>query len=132
MKKIFTYLGIVFSVWITTQNAPAQKATELFIPIGKSPGISGKCSMMGTIDSVDTSEHVVYMHDSTGYGYDVEIGDKTKIYLDKSGLKQRNELGSIADCDEGAYCEVLYESRTRKKSGEAEWIKIRVTADMEK
>jgi hypothetical protein len=127
MKRAFTYLAMAVAIWVTMPNLLAQRATELYIPIGKSPGISGKCSMLGTIDSVDTSEGVVYMHDSTGYYYEVQVGDETKIYLDKSELKLSNKVGSLADCKVGDYCEVLYQSRSRKKSGEGEWIKVRVT-----
>lgn len=127
MRRTFTYIGIVAAILVAIPNLMAQKATELYIPIGKSPGISGKCSMLGTIDSVDTAERTVYMHDSTGYYYEVQVGDETKIYLDKSELKLSNKVGSFADCKVGDYCEVLYESHIRKKSGEAEWIKVRVT-----
>jgi hypothetical protein len=135
MKRILTYFGVVVAIGLLMPNALAQKATELYIPIGKSPGISGKCSMVGTIDSAYVGNHILYMHNSTSDAYNsytVKITDETKIYLDKSGLKKSNQVGSFADCKQGAYCEVLYESHTRKESGEAEWIKIRVTADMEK
>lgn len=127
MKKIFTCLGIVVAIWVTMPNALAQKATELYIPIGKSPGISGVSSMIGTIDSVAASEHTVYMHGSKGGSYEAKLNDETKIYLDKSTLKETNQMGSYADCKEGVYCEILYKSHTRKESGVAEWIKIRVT-----
>jgi hypothetical protein len=127
MKRILTYLGIAGTILLSTPHAMAQRATELFIPIGKSPGISGVCSMTGTIDSAYAEDHILKMSTSSGDSYSVQITDETKIYLDRSILKQTNKIGTYSDCKEGAYCEVLYESHARKDYGEAEWIKIRVT-----
>jgi hypothetical protein len=132
MKRILTYFGIAGTIFISTPHALAQRATELYIPIGKSPGISGVCSMTGTIDSVYTAEHILKMSTSSGESYEVNVTDETKIYLDKSFLKQTNKIGTYSDCKVGAYCEVLYESHSRKDYGEAEWIKIRVIGNMEK
>jgi hypothetical protein len=129
MKKTLTYVGITAIILLSTSCALAQRATELFIPIGKSPGISGVCSMTGTIDSAYTSDHMLKMSTSSGENYGVQITDETKIYLDRSILKQTNKIGTYSDCKVGAYCEVLYESHTRKDYGEAEWIKIRVTGE---
>lgn len=127
MKRFLTYLGIAGIIFLSTPHAMAQRATELFIPIGKSPGISDVCSMTGTIDSVYTEDHMLKMSTSSGEDYRVQITNETKIYLDRSILKQTNKIGTYSDCKAGAYCEVLYESHTRKDYGEAEWIKIRVT-----
>jgi hypothetical protein len=85
--------------------------------------------MTGTIDSAYTSDHMLKMSTSSGENYGVQITDETKIYLDRSILKQTNKIGTYSDCKVGAYCEVLYESHTRKDYGEAEWIKIRVTGE---
>jgi hypothetical protein len=131
MKKILIYIGTTIVLFATMPLVLAQKSTELFIPIGQSPGASAKYTVMGTIDSVDMDNRTIFMQDSAGKNYDVKLTDKTKIYLDKSQLKKTNEMGTIADCSKGVYCEVLYESHARKETGEAEWIKLRVTEEMQ-
>ena len=113
-------------IWATAPCAIAQKATEVFIPIGKSPGLSGVCTLIGIVDSVNTKEQIVFMHGPNDVNYRVIVTEKTIIYLDRSALKITNRTGTFADCRRGSLCEVLYTSHLRKREGEAEWIKVRV------
>lgn len=86
----------------------AQRTTELYIPIGKSPGlsISGK-TIVGFVTKVESDQ--------------ITIGDKviqltadTKIFLDRSAVKLTNLYGARQDIKAGAFVEAYA----------SEWIKI--------
>ena len=126
MGKPFLHTGFFLLLLLTASSLDAQKATERFIPIGKSPGLSGSRTITGTIDSVSTAAYSVVVQDSAGVRHTFTVTDQTKIYLDKSALKETNQVGGLQDCRPGRFCEVLYKGRVAKTAGPAEWIKIRV------
>jgi hypothetical protein len=102
-----------------------QKSTEIYIPIGKSPGVSVKYSLVGKIDSVDRAARSVTIGGEAGK-HSARITEKTKIWLDKSEMKRTNESGSLADCQIGRMCEIKFVYKDKTRTDEAEWIKIRV------
>ena len=103
----------------------AQEATELFIPIGQSPELSDRVTVIGTVESVDAAEKTIVVKTDSGSA-SAEITEKTKIYLDRSKRKESNRYGSFDDLKVGARVEVLHQGRTRAPSGPAEWVKIEV------
>ena len=96
--------SVVFCLSLT-----AQKATELFIPIGKSPGLSaqGK-TIQGTISKVEGNKITIGEKS-------IEVSDKTKIFLDRSEVKKTSTIGTRADIVAGVFVESFSD----------EWIKIR-------
>ncbi|MFQ6006155.1 MAG: hypothetical protein ACE5OQ_11705 [Woeseia sp.] len=94
-------------------------ATERYIPIGKSPGISNVESYIGAIRSVRTSERgfVMVVEDT---GRHIEVTEDSKIYLD-NGPGQSNTMGTEEDCQAGRTVEVYL-----REDGTAYWVKIRV------
>jgi hypothetical protein len=108
-------------------SAYGQKATEIFIPIGQSPGLSGKYSIIGKIDSVDYQTHSMRVVDSSG-SYIVKVMEETQIWLDKSELKLTNVEGTLEDCQEGRLIEVRYKNAEKKEEMYAEWIKVQITS----
>ena len=94
----------------------AEKSTEIYIPIGQSPGLSGEYTLMGTIAGVNRASGTITMK-SGSQRY-------TAIYLDRSKLNQSNGYGSMADCRQGMTAEVKYMGKQRQ--GEAEWIKLQI------
>ncbi len=102
----------------------AQEATEIFIPIGKSPGVSKQESLIGPVDSVDDKGRSLRISASAG-PVTVSVTEKTRIWRDKSGLKQRNEVGTFADLQKGRTVEVKLEPGEGQRK--AEWIKVQVT-----
>lgn len=102
-----------------------QKSTEVFIPIGKSPGVSGKYSVIGKIRSIDSATRILTISGEDGE-HSARITEETKIWLDKSEMKVTSKPGSPADCREGRWCEIKYASDDPTRTGVAEWIKIRV------
>lgn len=103
--------------------APAQRATELYMPIGESPGLSGSVTVIGTIASVDEASRTITIA-SDSERRTAEITEKTHIWIDRSEAKKTNEYGSFSDLTEGARVEVLYVGREKRESGPAEWVKV--------
>jgi len=96
----------------------AQQATEVYIPIGESPGISAKNSLIGKIGHLDYATRRIELLVNGG-ARSVRVNDATHYYLDRSKAGQRNEVGSMQDCTAGQFIEVYVD-----ESGVAEWIKI--------
>lgn len=104
-------------------SAQAEKSTELYIPIGQSPGLSGEYTRLGTIASVDLDSGTVAM---TGGArrYTVKVTERTSIYLDRSKSGKTSTYGSLSDCRPGMQAEVKYMGKQRQ--GEAEWLKLQI------
>ena len=66
-KKMLNYLmRIVATIFVIgiIQTTYGQKATEIFIPVGQSPGLSGKYTTLGTVNAVNEEEKTIIMSDS--------------------------------------------------------------------
>jgi hypothetical protein len=125
MLKLLTGIGVTLALLFGVPDANAQKATEIFIPLGKSPGLSGKYTTIGKIDAINAPDKTITMTDSLG-SYTIKVTERTKIWLDNSQLKSTNQKGSFADLREGLLAEVKHEDAARKDKGAAEWIKIQI------
>lgn len=107
----------------------SQRATELYMPIGKSPGLSEEeVTVIGTVESVDEEERSFTIAGADGPASAV-VTERTHIYLDRSELQRSNLYGDFDDLKVGRRVEVLYEDRDSIGEGPAEWIKIEVTDD---
>jgi len=104
--------------------AHGQKATERYVPLGQSPGASGKLASIGEIAEADARERTLTITEPAGRRT-LKITEKTKIYLDRSKLKQTNLTGSFADLQKGRRVEVKYEDAALKQV--ADWIKVEIT-----
>jgi hypothetical protein len=119
------YLGLAIVVVALggTLEASGQQATEMFIPIGQSPGLSNKESVIGTLESVDPRKRMVTISSSSG-AQTVGITDRTMIWLDRSEQKQPNQDGAINDLQKGRKIEIKV--RKGEPKAVAEWIKVQV------
>jgi hypothetical protein len=90
----------------------AQKATEVFIPIGQSPGLSGISTLIGTISQVN--ENNILVNEIV-----VLVVSDTKIYIDRSKAKLTNYEGTMNDLVIGCFVEVHF-----FRGSQAEWIKV--------
>lgn len=106
--------------FLPSASTYGQETTERYIPIGKSPGISDKYSFIGTITHVDESEHTIEIDSNRGRRT-VKITEETRIWLDRSGMKQTNTVGAYGDCEIGKKVEVMH---VRGDESVADWIKI--------
>ena len=119
------YLGLAIVVVAlgSALDAFGQKATEIFIPIGQSPGLSNKSSLIGTLESVDPGKKMVTISSPSG-AQTVGITDRTLIWLDRSLQKQTNQKGAIGDLQQGRKVEIKL--RQGEPKAVAEWIKVQV------
>ncbi len=124
MVKRYLRLAIVIVLLGGALEASGQQATEMFIPIGQSPGLSGKGSLIGTLESVDPGKRMVTISSSLG-AQTVGITDRTLIWLDRSQQKQPNQNGAINDLQKGRKVEVKL--RKGEPKAVAEWIKVQVS-----
>jgi hypothetical protein len=115
-------VGLV--LWSGTQ-AHSQQATEVYIPIGQSPGLSGKVTIIGTVEAIDPQARSINVTGPAGT-WRVTITDRTKIWLDKSKQRVSNQTGSFSDLRKGVLVEVKYVDGERRDGGPADWIKVQV------
>lgn len=123
MLNRYLRLAIVIVALGGTLEASGQQATEMFIPIGQSPGLSNKGNVIGTLESVDPGKQMVTISSSSG-AQTVGITDRTMIWLDRSELKQPNQNGAINDLQKGRKIEIKV--RKSEAKAVAEWIKVQV------
>lgn len=106
--------------------AHGQKAAERFIPIGQSPGVSGKFAHVGEIESVDAAKRRLTVRGEADRRYTATVTGRTRIWLDRSKLKLAAQTGGFADLKPGRRVEVKYEDPARP--GAADWIKVEAGA----
>ena len=122
LHRHLRWVIIVLSLgWVL--DASGQQATEMFIPIGQSPGLSREDSVIGTLESVDPEKRSVTVASLSG-AQAVGITDRTMIWLDLSQQKQSNRTGAITDLQQGRKVEVKV--RKGDPKAVAEWIKVQV------
>lgn len=119
------YLGLVTVVAALggALAAHGQEATEIYIPLGQSPGLSGKSSLIGTLESVDTGRGMVTVSGPSG-ARTVSFTERTLIWLDHNLQKQPNRSGAITDLQQGRRVEIKL--RKGEPKPVAEWIKIEI------
>ncbi|MDX1405018.1 MAG: hypothetical protein R3192_10795 [Woeseiaceae bacterium] len=123
IQRISRSLGsitILSSILFAVSAGHAQQTTERFIPIGQSPGISDKYSFIGEIVEVDAAKHTITLDSNRGRRT-IDVTESTKIWLDSSGAKRKNTIGSYEDCQVGRRVEVMH---LRDDESVADWIKI--------
>ena len=123
MYKHITVTLIFIIVLAMVPVTLAEKSTELYIPVGKSPGLSGKYAAAGRIEQVNYQQNTLMMSSGSGT-YPVKVTERTMIFLDRSKLGQTNLYGSFADCKKGMMIEVRFEKDERNRP--AEWIKLEI------
>lgn len=115
-------LSVIPAIVLLATPGHAQEATEVFIPIGQSPGVSRIKSVIGTIVSCDWASGIVVSTDKEQQT--ATLTDETKVYLDRSAAKKSGTKGSRSDCQKGRRVEVKYVYEGEARSARAEWIKI--------
>ncbi len=128
MRKPIAAVAVAgLAILVAAPQALAQKATEVYIPIGKSPGLSGRYTVIGriTANKPAGAGHTVTVS-GPSRTWTGTIDDQTRVYLDRSALRLRNQYGTKNDCREGATVEMKYKGRPGEEGTVVEWIKIRV------
>jgi hypothetical protein len=123
MRALLSGIGVAVALLGAISHAHGQKETERFIPIGQSPGVSQKQTSIGEIAEVDESKRTVTILDPAGRRT-VGITETTRIWLDRTKLKQPNLTGSFADLHKGRRVEVKYQDPDRREV--ADWVKVEI------
>jgi len=119
-------VGVAVWLWGSTPYAHGQRATEIFIPLGQSPGLSGKVTVMGKIEAIQTKDRTIAIAGPSG-SLTAKVTDRTKIWLDRSKLRLTNQTGTFADLKKDFVVEVMYEGAERSGKAPADWIKVQIT-----
>src|SRR5207245_9206326 len=75
-------------------EAFGQEATEMYIPIGQSPGVSSKSTLLGTIESVDPGKRTLTVSGPAGTRK-FQIADRTLSWMDPSAQQQRKRTRTL-------------------------------------
>jgi hypothetical protein len=107
--------------------ADAQAATEIYIPIGRSPGLSRVHTVIGTIERVDegSGEGHTMVVVSQGRSWTLRMTSSTRVFIDRSALRRPNGYGGHEDCRAGALVEVKPQAVGGNQVAACEWIKVR-------
>jgi len=123
MLKPLMITGVLVTFFLGLPDAQAQKASEIYIPMGQSPGLSGEYTEVGKIGVANAQDQTLTMTNSSG-SYTVEITESTNIWLDRSKLQLTNQKGAFADLQTGRMIEVKH--KDNDPEGPVEWIKVQV------
>jgi tetrahydromethanopterin S-methyltransferase subunit D len=131
MRRLLALQCVALVAMLTATAALAQRVTERYIPIGQSPGLSGKHTVIGTISAVDAKGRTLTCSHEAGT-ITMRVTDRTKVWLDRSKAKQSNLTGSFTDCMAGRRMEAKYVNNDRRPLAEVEWIKVQIGEPKEK
>ncbi len=120
--RLLVGIALTLALLCVPGRVSGQQATERYIPIGRSPGVSDTSSWAGEIESVVVASRTLHVIGAAGQR-SVSLTDRTRIWLDRSGAGRSNQTGSLADCRAGRRVEVHYADPEQRS---ADWIKIRV------
>jgi hypothetical protein len=123
MLNRYLVLALAVAALASAPAAHGQEATEMYIPIGQSPGLSEKSSLIGSLESVDRGRRMVTVSTPSG-AKTVALTERTTVWLDRSLEKQPNRSGTMADLQPGRKVEVKL--RKGEPKPVAEWIKVQV------
>ena len=123
MKTNLRFSAFVLIVGAATMSrlAAAQEATERYIPIGYSPGLSNEYNWIGEIAAVDRVSGTVTVRNERG-DRTARITDTTSIWIDRTAMQRANTTGTMVDLIVGRRAEIKYVDYERREV--AAWIKV--------
>ena len=122
LQSIGRFCVLCCVLWVAVATAAqGQQATERFVPIGQSPGQSGKTTSIGTVQSVDLQARSVTVAAAEGRVISLTWTDRTRIWLDRSRQQMGAIKGMASDIQLGRRVEVQPD---KKDAAQVEWIKV--------
>jgi len=125
MHSVLIAIGVLIATFGITLHAHGQKATERYIPLGQSPGVSQRLTSIGEIADVDEPKRTVTIVEP-GARRTVSITAATRIWLDRTKIKQPSLTGTFSDLQRGRRVEVKFQDAERRQT--AEWVKVEIVA----
>jgi hypothetical protein len=114
--------SLIILLALGTSTALAHPATERYIPIGESPGVS-QTGTMGVIEVVNVADQSILVGTREAAHW-VRLTNRTRIWLDRTQLAKSNLVGGFSDCAVGRTVEIHFEDPEIRAV--AAWIKIAV------
>ncbi len=121
MRQGMIGMTIVLALAAQASPAPAHEQTERYIPLGRSPGLSGEVTLIGEIDQADAGERTVTIAVPDG-SRTVEVTVRTRIWVDRSRYRRTTLKGDFGDLQVGRRIEVMFDDVERRET--AAWIKV--------
>ena len=121
MKIVAMMVSGVILLLVGMNGAFAQRATEIYIPIGESPGLSTGQTDIGRIEAYDAGTRTLTLRAPDGV-HPVRITEDTRIWLDRSAANLSNRSGDPSDLAIGRRAEVSYVDPAKREL--ASWVKI--------
>ena len=121
MGRVSIVMGAAAALLLQGIPSAAQKSTERFIPVGRSPGVSGISSYIGELREVDREGGTVTLGEGRA-AHTVKVTGTTRIWLDRSASGEPNAVGGMDDLEPGRRVEVKYVDVEEKAT--ADWIKV--------
>lgn len=121
MKTLATMISAAMLLLAGVSQPRAQQATEIYIPIGESPGLSTGRTDIGRIQAYDPGTRTLTIAARETLR-PVRITDDTRIWLDRSGANLSNRDGDTSDLASGRRVEVSYVDPAKRQS--ASWVKV--------
>lgn len=121
MKSLTRTIPVALLSLLAAGQLAAQMATEQFIPIGESPGLSSIHTDVGRIRGFDAASRTLSV-ESGGSTRPVRITDVTRIWVDRSASKLSNLDGDTSDLAAGRRVEVSYVDPRNRQA--ANWVKV--------
>lgn len=127
MRAANSFFKLAILLLVALLAAPAaglaQQTTEQFIPIGFSPGVSNLTSYIGAVDAVDGTARTFSLQ-VDGETRVLRVSTDTRIWLDRSKVRNTNIDGNFGDIQPGRVIEVRYDD---DDPGTAVWVKIQAS-----
>lgn len=122
-NKIFMSMLVLICAMFAISTGYGQQSSEQYIPIGQSPGISNKTSIIGKIIEVKRADQSLVVESNNGRKT-VKVTASTRFWLDRSKNKQSSLVSSYSDCEVGRTIEIKFKGEGQTI---ADWIKIEST-----
>jgi hypothetical protein len=119
---------------LAAASASAQRLSEQFIPVGRSPGVSGVSAVIGTVTTVDQARGIM-MVEVAGVPTSFVMTPRTQVWLDRSDLREMSlevgydglRVGDVVEVKRGDP-EVQAAAFGPNAARIADWIKIEASA----
>ena len=117
--------GLLLLMSVLTLSSQAQRATEKFIPINQSPGLSGEVTVLGKVEQLQLQEQVITVIEAGGESRNITCTEKTRVWLDRSADRKPAQDGALRHCQVGRRVEIKFQDNDPAKP--AEWVKVQMT-----
>ncbi len=115
--------ALMLALGLAASPASAQEATERYIPLGQSPGLSGVVTFIGEVTEADPVARSITVR-ADAESRTVVVPETADIWLDRSARREANTRGGFSDLQVGRTVEVMYLDPAARQG--VDWIKVAI------